>query len=30
VLSFVQGLAFKPMDVYVGFYVRLAKDLEPW
>lgn len=29
VMNFVQGLAWKPMDVYLGFYVRLAKDLEP-
>ena len=29
ILNFVQGLAFKPLDVYLGFYVRLAKDLEP-
>ena len=29
VITFIQGLAFKPMDVYLGFYVRLAKDLEP-
>jgi hypothetical protein len=29
VFNFMQGLALKPMDVYLGFYVRLAKDLEP-
>lgn len=29
IFNFIQGLAFKPMDVYLGFYVRLAKDLEP-
>jgi hypothetical protein len=29
ILNFVTGLAFKPMDVYQHFYVRLALDLEP-
>lgn len=29
ILNFVQSMAFKPMDVYLGFYVRLAKELEP-
>lgn len=28
VLNFVTGLAFKPMDVYQHFYVRIALDLE--
>lgn len=29
ILNFVTGLAFKPMDVYQHFYVRVALDLEP-
>lgn len=29
ILNFVTGLAFKPMDVYQHFYVRIALDLEP-
>ncbi len=29
ILNFVTGLAFKPMDVYQHFYVRVAIDLEP-
>jgi len=28
ILNFVTGLAFKPMDVYLHFYVRIAMDLE--
>ncbi|MFN0106172.1 MAG: hypothetical protein ACKV2U_29290 [Bryobacteraceae bacterium] len=28
ILNFVTGLAFKPMDVYQHFYVRIAIDLE--
>jgi hypothetical protein len=28
VLNFVTGLAFKPMDVYLHFYVRMAIDLD--
>jgi hypothetical protein len=28
-VNFVTGLAFKPMDVYQHFYVRVALDLEP-
>lgn len=29
ILNFVTGLAFKPMDVYQHFYVRIALDMEP-
>lgn len=29
ILNFVTGLAFKPMDVYLHFYVRMALELEP-
>jgi len=29
ILNFVTGLAFKPMDVYQHFYVRIAIDTEP-
>lgn len=29
IVNFVTGLAFKPMDVYQHFYVRLALELEP-
>lgn len=29
ILNFVTGLAFKPMDVYQHFYVRIAQDVEP-
>ena len=29
IFNFITGLAMKPMDVYQGFYVRLAKELEP-
>lgn len=28
ILNFVMGFAFKPMDVYMHFYVRIAMDLE--
>ena len=29
IVNFVTGLAFKPMDVYQHFYVRVALDTEP-